>query len=181
MTTRRYEYHNKDIPMIKKDIVFRFIFLALFAFAFAWQFAFILRDFSLNTLTQTKTLVGIIALLMCLLFVLVALTYAYRGINIINSIKHHGKSVKNVTVVSDTKKGSFVKMYSHLTRFITLIMALALVSGLTYGILEYIYYSTISFYLPIMLLVTTAGLNSVYHITTEIKIMKEVQEYNSIY
>ncbi len=177
MKLETFEYHNKDVPMLKKDMAFRILFVGLFFIVFLWQLLFMIRDFSLGTLTTIKSIVAVVVLLVSFMFMLVAFVYAYRSINIVNDVKHHGKSVKTLTVLSDNKRGSFIRMYSLLTRFITLIMVLALLSGLTYGILEYVYYKTISFYLPIMFFVAASGLNSVYHIHAEIKLMNDVQKY----
>ncbi len=177
MKLEKFEYRNKDVPIIKKDTAFRMLFVGLFLLVFIWQLAFMIRDFSLGTLTTIKSIVAVIVLIVSLVFILVAFSYAYRSISILSDIKHYGKSVKTLTVLSDNRRGSFVRMYSLLTKFITLIMVLALLSGLTYGILEYSYFHTISFYLPIMFFVAVSGLNSVYHISTEIKVMQEVEKY----
>ena len=181
MKTKRFEYHNKNVPMLKKEIAFRLLFTLLFFVTFIWQFAFILREYSLGTLTTLKSVVSIIVLIVTLVFTIVTLVYAYRCINVMSSIKLHGKAVRFITILSDNKKGSFLKLYSLMNRFITLVMALALVSGITYSILELIYYSSISFYIPILFFVAISGFNSVYHIKAEIQTIKEVQEYNSIY
>ena len=181
MKVRSFEYQNKDTPLLKKDAIFRILFALLFFIVFVWQIIFIFRDYSLHTLTTLKAAVGTIVLIVSILFDLVAFAYAYRAVDTLSKIKLHGHAVRMVTIFSDNKKGSFVRMYDKLTKLIALVMGLALVSGLTYAILEYFYYSSISFYLPILFFIAVSGFNTVYHVTTEIKVMKEVQSYNNIY
>lgn len=180
MRVRRFEYQSKDTPLLKKDIIFRMLFVLLFTIAFIWQIVFMFRDYATHNLTTTHGIVGSCVLIISLLFDIVAFVYAYRSINILQKIKIHGHAVKMITVLSDNRKGSFLKLYNLITKLIAIVMSLALVSGLTYGILEYVYYSTISFYLPILFFVAVSGFNTVYHVTAEIRTIKEVQEYYSV-
>ena len=107
--------------------------------------------------------------------------YAFRSINIINSIKRKGKAVRVVTTLRNNDKGSFIKLYSIITQIIAVVVLLVLVSALTYSILELVYYSSVSFYMPVLFLFAFSGFNSVYHINAEIDLIQNVKEFSSIY
>ena len=88
MNNKQFEYHNKDIPFLKKDVIYRFIFFGLFALVFIWQFA------SLISLLATKSNVSILmiivsalVLVFALLFCTLSIMYAIKSVKIINVVK----------------------------------------------------------------------------------------------
>lgn len=181
MRAKRFEYRHKDIPFLKKDIAFRIVFTFLFFAIFLWQLIIMFYNHSQGTLTNVMLIVSIFVLVGSLIFTLTAMLYAFRSINIINSIKRKGKAVRVVTTLRNNDKGSFIKLYSIITQIIAVVVLLVLVSALTYSILELVYYSSVSFYMPVLFLFAFSGFNSVYHINAEIDLIQNVKEFSSIY
>lgn len=181
MKFKKLEYQHKDMPLLKKDTIFRLVFMSLFLIIFVWQLISMFFNYFQNSLSMTMMIVSVIVLLVSLILTLTALIYAFRDINIINQIRHQGKAVRTISVISNNKKGSFLKMYNYLSKFIAFVMFLVLVCGVTYSVLELVYYSSITFYMPILILFAISGFNSVYHIKMEMKTIDDVQEYNALY
>lgn len=181
MAAKRFEYQHKDIPFLKKDIRYRLIFSALFLLTFCWQLMNIIMAQSANALDKLEIIIGAVTMVFCLMFTCVALLYSMQDIKTINKINRTGKSVKNVTLLSTTKKDSLIRMYAFISDIITIIMLIILASAVTYSVLQYIHSATVSYYLPALAMLTLSGFNGVWHMNNEIKLMKNVQEYNSIY
>ncbi len=181
MKNERFEYQNRDIPMLKKDIFFRFLFMLLFIGIFAWQLFLLISNYLHGTLSPIKTIVSVALLISSLMFSLVSFTYAFRSLNIMQKVILHGTAVKTISVISNAKKNSFLRIYSFVTQLISLVMLVVLCCAVTYNVLEYVYFTTISYYLPVLLFVSAAGFNSVYHIKHEIKTIQNVREFNSIF
>lgn len=181
MTMERFEYQHKDLPMLKRDIIFRFIFVFLFSAIFIWQLVLLLTNYVRSTLSPMKTIVAVILLVVSLMFAVISFTYAFKSLNIIQRVILHGTAVRHISIISNAKKDSFLRMYSLAMQLITLAMVVILCCTVTYNILEYVYFTTISFYLPVLLFVCIAGFNSVYHIKDEIKTIQNVREFSSIF
>ncbi len=181
MATKRFEYQHKDIPYLKKNMCFRMIFVMSFLFIFIWQL-FNIIHYNLNKeLTDIMLIIGGVNLFFCVMYILVALLYYFRCLRTIKEIKKDGKSVKLISLMSVNKKDSYIKMYNFISKIIAIVMLLVLVSALTYTILELIYYSTISYYLPVIFTLTFSGFNAVLHMNFEIKLMENVNEYHNMY
>ncbi len=179
---KTYEFTNRNVPILKKDIVMRILFAFLFLVTFVWQFVLLVVRYTASDLTGIMMGIGIFTMVVSLFMGIVASLYAYRSIVTISNVKKRGSMKRRINLLSkSTKKSSFITMYSVLCKVLAVIMLMVLASGVTYAILELIFNSTHSFYLPILLLVTTSGFNSVYHLQYEIRTINEVQEYNSIY
>ena len=181
MKMERFEYQHKDIPMLKKDIFFRFLFMALFAGIFGWQLILLISNYIKNELSPLKTIASVILLISSLMFAIISFVYAFRSLNIMQKIVLHGRAVKSISIISNVKKNSFLRIYSVVTQLISLAMLVILCCAVTYNVLQYVYFTTISYYLPILLFVSVAGFNSVYHIKAEIKTIQNVKEFNNIY
>jgi len=97
------------------------------------------------------------------------------------AIKMNGKCVSSVQVLIRTKKRSFIWLYKLLIQILSVATALVLIAVITYSILQVSYYSTVSFYIPLLLLICISGFNSIYHIKDEMHIQNTVQEYHSMY
>lgn len=177
----RFEYQHKDIPMLKKDIFFRFLFMLIFVGIFAWQLVLLISNNIKGTLTPTKTMFSLALLVFALLFAVVSFTYAFRSLNILQKVILNGSAVRNISILSNINKNSFLKIYSFINLLIALIMLAVLCCAITYSVLQYVYFTTISYYMPILLFVTVAGFNSVYHIKTEIKTIQNVREFNNVF
>lgn len=181
MKVERFEYQHKDIPMLKKDIFFRFLFMLLFAGIFGWQLILLIMNYLRDTLSTFKTIVSVALLISSLMFAIVSFTYAFRSLNTMQKVVLHGSAVKSVSIISNAKKNSFLRIYFFVTELISLVMLVVLCCAVTYNVLEYVYFTTISYYLPLLLFVSIAGFNSVYHIKAEIKTIQNVREFNSVF
>lgn len=181
MKIKKFEYKHKDVPFIKKDIAIRMVFFTLFFIVFLWQLISMFVYFNNGSLSTPMLILSVLVLVISLILSMIALLYAFRGINLLTNIKHSGNAVRAVSLISDNKKTSFFRIYSYLSKFIAFMMFLILVCGVTYSILEIIYYSTISFYMPMLVLFAISGFNSVYHIKYEMNIIESVSEYNAMY
>lgn len=162
-------------------MVFRLIFALLFFANFIWQFSNIIISQTTGSLSMLEIVLGALNMVFCLMFAMVAILYALQDQKTIVQIKKRGKAVKNITLFSAKKKDSFIRMYSFIMRVVAVVMLLVLASGVTYAILELIHYSTISFYLPLLITFALSGFNSVLHMNYEVNLMQNVQEYHSIY
>ncbi len=180
MNSKKFEYVSKDNPFLKRDICFRSIFLVLFLAVFVWQFALMIVKAIKKQLTTPMLIAGMFICFVCLLFVLICLLYMLKALTAIRNIKAHGKFVTSANILVSTKKGSLITMYSTITKLLAIILALVLVSIATYTVLQIVYLSSYSYYMPLMYLVAICGFNSVYHITYEIATIKNVQEYNNM-
>ena len=181
MKFKKLEYQHKDIPFLKKDTIYRILFMSLFFVIFIWQLVSMFIYYFNNTLTSLMLIISICVLLTSLMLTLIGLFYAFKDMNIINQIKHKGKATRVISIISDNKKGSFLRIYNVLSKFICFMMFIVLVCGVTYSVLEIIYYSSITFYMPILILFAISGFNSVYHIKAEMITIQNVQEFNSLY
>ena len=177
MNSKKFEYQHKDIIGLKRDILFRSLFMILFLGVFVWQFIMMFT----TKLTVANSLVSASVLVTSLMLMSLSLMYIFKNFRIISAIKINGKCVSSVQVLIKTDKKSFIKLYCLLTQFLTLATTLILISSLTYTILQATYLSTVSFYMPLLMLVCVSGYNSIYHIKDEIKTQKTVQQYNATY
>lgn len=181
MNSKKFEYMHKDIKQLKKDIVFRVIFSILFLLTFIWQIASMVYVSIKGTLTTMQGIVAAIVLISTLLLCVVTFFYAFKDFRIIAAIKMNGSCVSSVQILFKTNKSSFVKLYRLLTQFLTLAVSLVLVASITYSILQVTFMSTISFYMPLLLLICTSGYNSIYQVQDEIRTQETVQEQKPLY
>ncbi len=181
MKTKKYEFHNKDIPDLKKDICFRIIFSFIFFAIFIWQFALLIMSSKSKNINILSVILGSIVMITSIMLALFSLVYAQRFINLTQRIKRNGKAIMNITILFNVRKKSFIKLYAVVAEILAVIMLLILTCSITYSILQYIYYSKVATYLPLLLTICFAGFNSVYHLNSEIKTIERVQEYNNIF
>lgn len=181
MAAKQFEYQHKDIPMVKKDMKLRLIFCILFIGTFTWQLGNIIIAKYSNLLSKMEIVIGSVTLVMCLIYTVVAFVFAYQDIKIIRNINKNGRSVRYVTLLSASDKRSFIRLYTLISDIISVVMLLVLVSGVTYSVLHYVYFETVSYYLPLLVMLTLSGFNGVWHMNNEISLMKNVEEYRSIY
>ncbi|MBQ8615765.1 MAG: hypothetical protein IJ415_04290, partial [Clostridia bacterium] len=132
MNSKRFEYTNKDIPYLKRDIVFRTIFSVLFLIIFAWQFVALIKIAVQNSATIMEICSTIIVFVCCLMLSFVSLLYVFKDFRIIAAIKMSGRCVSSVQMLIRTNKKSFLWMYGVLIQLLTLITALVLISSITY-------------------------------------------------
>lgn len=181
MGKKRFEYQHKDMPALKKDISLRILFAILFFGVFVWQLVSLIASRKSGQATTVMTVIATIVLIFSILFVLVAVLYAIHDATTIKQINKTGKSIRVVTVFSLESKDSMIRLYALATKIIAVVMLLILCSTITYTILQYAYFTTISFYLPALLLLCLSGFNAAFHIDGQIDLIRNVYEYHSIY
>jgi len=181
MNQKRFQYQNKDIPFLKKDIKARMFFMVLFGIVFFMQMILLILNVIDGTATLTMAIVSAIIMLVSLVFSILSLIFAFKDIQAIDVIKKTGFVVSSISLMPSIEKNSFTKLYSTLTYIIAFAMLIALVGIITYSILQFVYFTTVSFYLPLMLLVTVCGFNSAYHIKHEIEIIQTVLNFQTAF
>lgn len=181
MTTKKFEYMNKDIKQLKIDIAFRILFSSLFLAIFVWQFIFMILYSTKGLLGPAQAIVSAIVLISSLLLCLIIFFYAFKDFRIIAAVQMEGRCVSSVQILFSTKKSGFMRLYSYLIQLLTLATTLVLVSCLTYSILQVAFQSTISFYMPLLLMICVSGYSSIYHIKDEILTQNTVQEQQPMY
>lgn len=176
MKAKQFQYRNKDIPMLKKEITARMLYAVLFSLIFFVQSTvfFVNIDFNFSILAKSIILTTMI---LSLLLAGVSFIFAMRAMSHINTIKRHGSSVATITLIfSSTKKG-FLNLYRIILSIISFVISMLLIAVITYSILEIIYLGTLSEYLPALLLTAAASYNSLFHVKQEIKIMQTVNPF----
>lgn len=176
---KTFEYYHRDIKQLKKDIAFRCLFSLMFLISFVWQIISMIVISVQSKLSVLQGAVGAIVLICAILLCLVTLSFCFKDFRIIATIKMNGKCLSSVGVLFSTSKTSFMKLYDYLIKFLTLMTTLVLIACITYSILQISYLSTISYYMPMLLLVCFAGYNSIYHIKDEILTQNTVQQQQS--
>lgn len=175
MNSKKFEYYHRDVPQLKKDIVVRCFFSVIFLATFIWQIANIITENSKTSPSIMQIIVSVIVLISSLILFCIVLLYAFKDFRIIGAIKMQGKCVSSVNILFSTKKSGFLKLYSLLIQFLTLATSLVLIACVTYSILQIAYLNSISFYMPMLLLICMSGYSSIYHIKDEIHTQKNVQ------
>ncbi|MBR2969567.1 MAG: hypothetical protein IKC49_00755 [Clostridia bacterium] len=181
MNLKKFEFQHRDIPFLKKDIAYRFIFAILFLGAGAWQFTTMILSLLNNTLSNTMIASSVFVLTISLLMFFCSMLYSFKDFRIISTIKREGRCVSTVQVMFNLQKRSFIKLYLFINFIISLLTALVLIASVTYSILEISHYSTISYYLPILVVLCIASFNSTFHVKNEIKTIETVQQFHAIY
>ena len=179
MNSKRFEYSNKDIPYLKKDIVYRSFFTIMFLIVFVWQFASMIQTAMDESLVILQVCSSILVFITCLLLSFISFIYIFKDFRIIAAIKMNGKCVSSVQMLIRTNKKSFLWLYNILIQFLTLVTAIILICSITYTILQVTYMSTMSYYLPFLMSICLSGFNSIYHIKDEMHIQETVQEFHN--
>lgn len=178
MNNKVFEYFRKDIPFIKKDCLFRLIFSGLYLLIFVWQIITLIVNLAKKSYNIGMLISSVVVLVLCLLFIAISLMYSLKNIRIISVIKTRGKCTSSVFMLHNLKKDSYIKLYSVVTQILAVVISLVLICCITYSILEISYYSTISFYMPLLFVTCLTGYYSMIHIQNEIKLAQTVQEYH---
>lgn len=175
MNRKKFDYFEKDIKPLKKDILFRCIFAVLILATMAWQSYSLITGYMDKSLSTVKIIVaGSVVFAGALLF-LTLLLFVFKDYRIIGTIKTNGKCTSSVNILFNTEKTSFIKLYEFVMFFISLSTSLVLVAGVTYSILEVTYFKTISFYMPMLVLICVASFSALYTIKNEIRTQRIVQ------
>lgn len=181
MNFKLFEYSNKDVPFLKKDLAFRASFAVLFFAVFAIQLISTLQNMVTNNINLGKIISSVIVISTCCLFCFLSILYMIKTQRTIEIINKSGKCVSSVNLLFKIDKDSFVKLYYIVCYALSLLATLVFVCSLTYSILQVKYYASTSFYLPLLATIVLTSYYSVLHIKNEIKIMQTVNRYHSIY
>lgn len=175
MNRKKFDYYEKDIKQLKKDILFRLVFAILILATMAWQaFSLITGYSSINQSTLKIIVAGVVVFVGAVLFVTLML-FVFKNYRIIGVIKKNGRCTSSVNILFSIDKTSFIKLYEFVMFVLSLTTSLVLIAGVTYSILEVTYYSSISFYMPMLLLICLASFSALYTIKDEIRTQRIVQ------
>ncbi|MBE7076898.1 MAG: hypothetical protein E7374_03280 [Clostridiales bacterium] len=180
MTTRKFDFHASNIPLLKRDMITRLIFTFLFLGVFFYQFTVLFIDYLHDKVGLLKISVGIVLLFLSMMFCLLSFLYAYKDMKIMNKVKKNKVHTTNVAILFPPKSQKTAKFYLIVQEILSIIALLGFVWYLTYSILEYAYNHTYTFYLPLIAFIALTGFNTVYHIRNEMKILDQVQEHSNI-
>lgn len=181
MNFKKFEYHHKDIPMLKKDVIIRILFTVLFFALLIWQFVSLLINYTTASVTLPILVSAIIVIVMSALLAGLSLIYAFKSLKTLATIKQYGYCVSSVDILFSVKKSGFLNLYSIVTNIITLITTLVLITSVVYAFLEVAYFSAISFFMPVLMLLCLSGYNSSYQIKNEIDIQQFVDEFHKVF
>lgn len=181
MNLKNFEYINKDVPFLKKDLLFRASFAVLFFAVFLIQLVATLKNLVVSSLSVGNIISSIVVLTTCGLFCFLSILYMIKNLRIIEVVNTKGKCVSSVDVLVKIDKSSFIKLYSIVCDILTLLASIVLICSFTYTFLQATYYSSISFYLPLLITIVLTSYYAVFHIKNEIKTIQTVNQYNSIY
>ena len=180
MGIKRFEYLNSNIPFLKKDVGCRLLFTFVFFGVFVWQFVSLLFNLKAG-LNIGMTVSTVFVLLIALLFAGISIMYALKSMKILSIVKKKGRCTSSVQILFNTSKKGFMKLYSIVTEILSIVCAVVLICTVVYSFLEMAYFSTISYFMPVLAIICFCGFNSVYHINAEIATVKNVQEYHSMF
>lgn len=182
MNLKQFEYLNKDVPFLRKDVFMRLAFTLLYFVVFAWQFAsVVIKSINGAEITLPMIISTVAVLVICLMFAGLSLMYCFKSFKTLSVVRKNGKCVSRVDILFNTDKKGFVTLYSYITKFLTLVCSIVLLCSFVYSFLEATYFSSISYYMPVLATICCSGFYSSYHINAEIDIVKNVKTYNSIY
>ena len=148
---------------------------------FLIQLISMLKNWIADTLNLGMAISSGVVLLTCALFIFLSILYMLKTKRIINVINNNGRCVSSVEMLFDTRKNSFIRMYSVITEVLAFVATIVLVCGFTYAALDIAFNSYVSFYLPLLATVCSTAYYSVFHLKSELKTVMTVNQYNSIY
>ncbi len=175
MSTKKFEYNIKDLPMLKRDMALRLVYFFLFVALCVLQVATIILF--ANQFTAIHYVVSCFVCVSSLFFAILCIWYATIDVSSISAIKRTGHQVKSTVMLFGTGKNSWFKVYYVASKVFTVLMVAVALSSITYNILQYIYYKTFSLYIPAILLLLLVSFHSVFHIDSERRVQEYVQEY----
>lgn len=181
MNLKKFEFTNKDISFLKKDIIVRLSFTVMFCAIFIWQLVSFLVTQAKNAMSTGRIISTVFVLILSLMLAMIGFFYSFKDIRIVNSIQKRGSCISTVDVLFSIKKNSFVRIYDIICQVLAYVSLFVLLCSITSLILNAAFYSTVSYYMPILFLLCIAGFNGVFHVKSEIKTMQTVQEYQAFH
>ena len=92
MNSKKFEYSSKDTPFLKRDVIFRAMFIALFLAVFIWQLVIVFSH-NVKSLPVATIVVSVLTMIIAVLFILICLLYISKSINALSKIKKDGRCV----------------------------------------------------------------------------------------
>ena len=181
MNQKKFEFQHKDLPFLKKDFRTRMLYIVLFVGVLIAQAAMLISSFITGKTSSIMVIISLAIIFISFMLVVLSLSFALRSLRLINVIRAHGYAVTAISVLPSMQKDRFAKIYALMSQILSVVMLIVLACGLTYSLLEFVYFTTFSFYLPLLLLVAIVGFNTVYHVNHEIKMVQSVKEYVPAY
>ena len=181
MNLKNFEYLSKDVPFLRKDLIFRASFTVAFFAIFLIQLIAMLKNLIADNLNIGMAISSGVVLITCALFCFLSILYMLRSLRIISEVNNRGRCVSSVDILLNTKKDGFVKLYTFVCEFLALLATIVLACSLTYSILQVTYYDNISPYLPLIITICLTAYYAVFHLKNELQTVKTVNQYNSIY
>ncbi len=181
MKAQKFQFRHKDVPMLKKDVAMRTFFSLLFVGVFVWQILLIFFKYFNAKLSTFEVVCSSLTMLISLFMAMVSFVFLFRSLNNLICIKKSGNAVGVKTPMFNSKKTGFFNLYYVVSTVIAWVMTFVLVCSITYAVLEGVFYNQFSIFLPALVLTAISGYNSVYHLKNELTILKEVDNYTSVY
>lgn len=158
MRLHNISYNSTHVPEFKKFIVWITLCAIGVLFIGAYQSYLLIKANKNNIDLSTAELIsGFACVIICSIFMLFMIAEIARYLVLIKRINANGFIESKTFSFDYSKKLSFGNLF-RLFEYILLTLSVILVVGFTtYCVLNYIYYATINYYLPIimMILVTT--------------------------
>lgn len=181
MKAQKFQFRHKDVPMLRKDVAMRTFFCLLFVGIFVWQTLIMFFSYFNTKLSTFELVSSILTMAVSLLMSIVSFIFVFRSLNNLICIKKSGHAVGVKTPLFNSKKTGFLNLYYVISTAIVFVMTIVLICAVTYAVLEGVFYNQFSIFLPALVLTAISGYNSIYHIKNEIKVLAEVETYNTVY
>lgn len=173
-----YTFQYKDIPYLKKDFKTRLLFSALFLAVFVWQLFSLLLKKENNDISILELVICVVVMVATLLFAMVSFSYFVKSFSDCKKVRSKIPAYTSVVNTSKPTKNGFITMYLKVSKIIAVLSAILLLCVVTYSVLTFVYYETVSFYLPLLAVIVISGFNGAYHIESQIYIMQNSQNKN---
>ena len=122
MNLKKFEYLNKDIPFLKKDIAFRVVFALIYFAVFVWQFvSLMMHTINGEHISIPMIISTAFVMILAVLFAGLSLMYCFKSFKVLGVINKNGRCVSSVEILFNTNKRSFIKLYSFITEALSII------------------------------------------------------------
>lgn len=154
MHHEKYNYSTSTVPTLRRKMRWSCVF-ALLMIAIMFLEIYLLLDAykSKIDLSIAENIVSIVTMVFALLFILMQIAEVARCVAIIKKVKQNGYVQASTLLMNFDRKTSFGNVFRLLEYILLLITIIGVVGFATYSVWNYIYSSTINYYLPVFLAV----------------------------
>lgn len=175
MGYKKIEYTHKNISQLKSENRYRILFAIFFLLVLTAQIVlFIIEG---QKLSNIKYFIGFFVMISSFLMATTSILYFLKNNRIITQILTEASAVRMSANFLNTDKSYVLKLYAVFNIILTALSSIILLCSLVYTFLEFAYYSNLTFFLPILLLICISGYNTVFHIKYEILTAENVDKY----